>query len=98
MKGVHRLAAPRAPSIQVHAVHPVRARMQEGETRDAGVLALRGRQMRNLMLALMTSQGTPMVLMGARPPGPGRPVLVLRAPALSTTAAPGHHPGSNRTG
>ncbi len=44
--------------------------MQEGETRDAGVLALRGRQMRNLMLALMTAQGTPMVLMGARPPVP----------------------------
>lgn len=40
--------------------------MQEGETQDAGVLALRGRQMRNLMLALMVSQGTPMVLMGAR--------------------------------
>jgi len=52
------------------AGHPLHARMQEGETRDAGVLALRGRQMRNLMLALMTSQGTPMVLMGARPPVP----------------------------
>lgn len=38
---------------------------QEGETQDAGVLALRGRQMRNLMLALMLAQGTPMVLMGA---------------------------------
>ena len=28
------------------------------------MLALRGRQMRNLMLALMVAQGTPMVLMG----------------------------------
>ncbi|KAK9845743.1 hypothetical protein WJX81_001229 [Elliptochloris bilobata] len=36
----------------------------EGETQDEGVLALRGRQMRNLMLALMVAQGTPMVLMG----------------------------------
>ena len=37
---------------------------QEGETDDAGVNALRQRQMRNMMLALMVSQGTPMVLMG----------------------------------
>ncbi|KAL3138098.1 Isoamylase 3, chloroplastic [Trebouxia sp. C0009 RCD-2024] len=37
---------------------------QEGETSDAGVNALRQRQMRNMMLALMVSQGTPMVLMG----------------------------------
>ena len=37
---------------------------QEGETEDAGVNALRQRQMRNMMLALMVSQGTPMVLMG----------------------------------
>ena len=36
----------------------------EGETEDAGVNALRQRQMRNMMLALMVSQGTPMVLMG----------------------------------
>ena len=36
----------------------------EGETSDAGVNALRQRQMRNMMLALMVSQGTPMVLMG----------------------------------
>ncbi|DBB13019.1 hypothetical protein WJX82_006993 [Trebouxia sp. C0006] len=36
----------------------------EGETSDADVNALRQRQMRNLMLALMVSQGTPMVLMG----------------------------------
>ena len=37
----------------------------EGSTSDKGVLALRGRQMRNLMLALLLSQGTPMVLSGA---------------------------------
>ena len=37
---------------------------QEGETGDEGVNALRQRQMRNMMLALMVSQGTPMVLMG----------------------------------
>lgn len=36
----------------------------EGQTDDAGVNALRQRQMRNMMLALMVSQGTPMVLMG----------------------------------
>ena len=40
---------------------------QEGETDDAGVNALRQRQMRNMMLALMVSQGTPMVLMGEPP-------------------------------
>ena len=32
---------------------------------DGGVLALRGRQMRNFMVALLMSQGTPMVLAGA---------------------------------
>lgn len=37
---------------------------EEGETSNGGVNALRQRQMRNLMLALMVSQGTPMVLMG----------------------------------
>lgn len=37
----------------------------EGETEDAGVNALRARQIRNLHLALMVSQGMPMVLMGA---------------------------------
>lgn len=37
----------------------------EGETGDEGVNALRQRQMRNLHLALMVSQGMPMVLMGA---------------------------------
>lgn len=31
---------------------------------DGGVLALRGRQMRNFMLALMLSQGSPMIVMG----------------------------------
>ena len=36
----------------------------EGDTQDAGVLGLRQRQMRNLMVALMMAQGTPMVLMG----------------------------------
>ncbi|KAL6778753.1 ISA3 [Auxenochlorella protothecoides x Auxenochlorella symbiontica] len=36
----------------------------EGETSDPGVLALRARQMRNLHLALMLSQGTPMILAG----------------------------------
>lgn len=38
----------------------------EGETGDAAVNALRQRQMRNFHLALMLSQGMPMVLMGAR--------------------------------
>lgn len=46
---------------------------QEGETQDAGVLALRGRQMRNLVLALMVAQGTPMVLMGAPSSSHSRP-------------------------
>lgn len=32
--------------------------------REGGVMALRGRQMRNFMLALMLSQGTPMIVMG----------------------------------
>lgn len=46
----------------------------EGDTQDAGVLGLRQRQMRNLMVALMMAQGTPMVLMGEQrqlepPPG-----------------------------
>ncbi|BFI30036.1 isoamylase [Marchantia polymorpha subsp. ruderalis] len=36
----------------------------EGETDDAGVNALRNRQLRNFHLALMLSQGTPMMLMG----------------------------------
>lgn len=40
---------------------------EEGETENAGVNALRQRQMRNMMLALMVSQGTPMVLMGEHP-------------------------------
>ena len=39
----------------------------EGETDDTGVNALRARQIRNLHLALMVSQGMPMVLMGALP-------------------------------
>ncbi len=36
----------------------------EGETKDAAILALRARQMRNLFLTLMVSQGIPMMLMG----------------------------------
>ena len=47
---------------------------QEGETSDAGVNALRQRQMRNMMLALMVSQGTPMVLMG--PPSSCLPCIL----------------------
>ena len=39
----------------------------EGETGDEGVNSLRKKQMRNLMVALMVSQGTPMVLSGAIP-------------------------------
>ena len=38
----------------------------EGATGDAGVRALRWRQMRNFHMALMLSQGTPMVVAGAR--------------------------------
>jgi hypothetical protein len=37
----------------------------EGATEDGAVAALRGRQMRNFMVALLVSQGTPMVLAGA---------------------------------
>ena len=36
----------------------------EGETDDEGINALRQRQIRNMHMALMLSQGTPMVLMG----------------------------------
>ncbi|KAL5201712.1 hypothetical protein ABZP36_036066 [Zizania latifolia] len=36
----------------------------EGETNDLSVLSLRSRQMKNFHVALMTSQGTPMMLMG----------------------------------
>lgn len=36
----------------------------EGETNDSNVLALRSRQMKNFHVALMISQGTPMMLMG----------------------------------
>lgn len=36
----------------------------EGETADANVLARRNRQMKNFHLALIASQGTPMMLMG----------------------------------
>ncbi|MBD9368413.1 glycogen debranching protein GlgX [Xanthomonas sp. XNM01] len=36
----------------------------EGETDDAGIIALRQRQMRNLLATLLLSQGTPMLLAG----------------------------------
>lgn len=36
----------------------------EGETNDNGVNAIRNRQMKNFQVALMVSQGTPMILMG----------------------------------
>ena len=36
----------------------------EGETTDAAVLAVRERQMRNMMATLLLSQGTPMILAG----------------------------------
>ncbi|KAK9107096.1 hypothetical protein Syun_023107 [Stephania yunnanensis] len=36
----------------------------EGETADSTIKALRARQMKNFHVALMTSQGTPMMLMG----------------------------------
>lgn len=36
----------------------------EGQTSDRGVMALRQRQQRNCLLALMLSQGTPMIVMG----------------------------------
>lgn len=39
----------------------------EGETQDEAVNFLRKKQMRNLMVALMVSQGTPMVLAGVTP-------------------------------
>ena len=45
----------------------------EGETSDAAVNALRARQIRNLHVALMVSQGMPMVLMGARAHDPFKP-------------------------
>ena len=38
----------------------------EGETQNAGVNALRWKQMRNLQLILLVSRGTPMVLAGAQ--------------------------------
>jgi glycogen operon protein len=36
----------------------------EGETDDAGILSLRGRQVRNLLVILFLSQGVPMILAG----------------------------------
>lgn len=37
---------------------------EEGETQNQKVNSLRDRQVRNMMVALLTSQGVPMVLMG----------------------------------
>jgi isoamylase len=39
---------------------------EEGETGNPGVKALRFRQMRNYMLALLAAVGTPMIVMGKR--------------------------------
>ncbi len=39
----------------------------EGPTSDPGINALRQRQIRNCMVALMLSQGTPMVVSGTSP-------------------------------
>ena len=36
----------------------------EGETKDSGILALRGRQIRNALTILLTSRGVPMLLAG----------------------------------
>ena len=58
----------------------------EGETDDEHVKALRQRQMRNMHMALMLSQGTPMVLMGDHLPS-----LPPRAPTGM------HHTGGNMT-
>ena len=52
----------------------------EGETEDAHVNALRQRQMRNMHMALLLSQGTPMVLMG----GPSVPCPAFQHPLHST--------------
>jgi isoamylase len=54
----------------------------EGETADEGVNALRQRQIRNFHLALMVSQGMPMVLMGESPPSAHRGPTAVVAMAL----------------
>ena len=36
----------------------------EGQTNDPDILKIRERQMKNMLLILFTSQGTPMLLMG----------------------------------
>ncbi len=51
----------------------------EGETEDAHVNALRQRQMRNMHMALLLSQGTPMMLMGE----PSAPYSTFRHPLRS---------------
>ena len=52
----------------------------------AGVVALRWRQMRNFMVALLVSQGTPMVLSGADPSRPSSAPPFL-SPAMSGVSA-----------
>ena len=51
-------------SIRGHRYFNGRIQMQEGETHALPVIMLRKRQMRNLFLCLMVSQGVPMILMG----------------------------------
>lgn len=64
----------------------------EGETDDAFVNALRQRQMRNMHMALLLSQGTPMVLMGKSldfsllsGPSPSRPSMCSGCTLTSAT-------------
>lgn len=52
----------------------------EGETDDEKVNALRQSQMRNMHMALMLSQGTPMVLMG-KLPGLSYQLIILQQQA-----------------
>ena len=56
----------------------------EGETDDEKVNALRQSQMRNMHMALMLSQGTPMLLMGA-------PLCVCLLLYISSPRAPSIH-------
>ena len=57
----------------------------EGPTEDAGINHLRQRQMRNLMLALMLAQGTPMVLSGqpGTLPEPWCKIIMLFSPVAA---------------
>lgn len=65
----------------------------EGDTDNQAVLALRQRQMRNYHLALMLSQGTPMLLIGELH-GPARmpacPQLNARVLARQSVVAASH--------